>query len=66
MCTVGPRATDSAIYPVREKLCDYIIYTHVTVLKNRLGDSQGLGSLWLFLKVSYRTLPHAHSKEILF
>ncbi|KAM7294755.1 uncharacterized protein ISCGN_024261 [Ixodes scapularis] len=52
VCTVGPRATDSAIYPVREKLCDYIIYTHVTVLKNRLGDSQGLGSLWLFLKTA--------------
>ncbi|CAN8001687.1 unnamed protein product, partial [Ixodes hexagonus] len=51
LCTIGARLTDEAIYPIRQKLCDYIIYTHVKAIAEE-NKEEDASAFELFVKVA--------------
>ncbi|XP_077496497.1 uncharacterized protein LOC144107380 [Amblyomma americanum] len=52
ICTVGSTLTDEAVYPVKERLCDHYVFTHVTVVGSELGTNYGISAYMTFRKMA--------------
>ncbi|KAL3172685.1 hypothetical protein MRX96_012737 [Rhipicephalus microplus] len=64
LCTVGSTLTDEAVYPVKERLCDHYVFTHVTVLGSELGTNYGISAYMTFRKVRVVTARKFASESI--
>lgn len=49
---MGPTTAEEGIYPIRDKLCDYVVYTHVTLTRDAMTAEDGISSYELFKKVN--------------
>ncbi|KAL1441137.1 hypothetical protein MTO96_008877 [Rhipicephalus appendiculatus] len=63
LCTVGSTLTDEAVYPVKERLCDHYVFTHVTVLGSELGTNYGISAYMTFRKLSVKESQAANASQ---